>query len=193
MKATGLYDEFRFTHEYYGDLTHGTPEFLPWHRWFLYNFEKALQKVTGKCIYVPYWDWERDADHESTSPVFDSETFGSYGGVMEGNNCTIDGIVNSETTLFRYASYFEEGLTSTCLQRDFNEHIPFSGEAQVLGLITNTERYANDDVEGEDGFRNILESTPHANVHVRIGGHMRTNASPDDPLFCKYGNIVATC
>jgi len=32
MKASGIYDDFVYTHYTLGDLTHGTAEFLPWHR-----------------------------------------------------------------------------------------------------------------------------------------------------------------
>lgn len=31
-KESGLYDEFVFAHWFHADDTHGTPEFLPWHR-----------------------------------------------------------------------------------------------------------------------------------------------------------------
>jgi hypothetical protein len=32
MKESGVYDDFAFVHEFFGEQTHGTPEFLPWHR-----------------------------------------------------------------------------------------------------------------------------------------------------------------
>jgi hypothetical protein len=32
MKEAGIYDEFVYVHEFFATLTHGTPEFLPWHR-----------------------------------------------------------------------------------------------------------------------------------------------------------------
>src|SRR5204863_4329487 len=36
--------------------THGSPLFLPWHRAYLYFFEKALQdQVPG--VTLPWWDW----------------------------------------------------------------------------------------------------------------------------------------
>ena len=55
MKTDGYYDEFVVLHERMADFTHGTPLFLPWHRWFIYQFEKALQDQAGECIYLPYW------------------------------------------------------------------------------------------------------------------------------------------
>lgn len=40
---------------------HGSPIFLPWHRAYLYFFEKALQdRVPG--VTLPWWDWSHNHD-----------------------------------------------------------------------------------------------------------------------------------
>src|SRR3954469_14874898 len=37
---------------------HGTPEFLTWHRMFLFYFEKTLQASAGdNSLHLPYWDY----------------------------------------------------------------------------------------------------------------------------------------
>ncbi len=37
---------------------HGTPEFLTWHRMFLFYFEKTLQEAAqDKTLHLPYWDY----------------------------------------------------------------------------------------------------------------------------------------
>lgn len=44
---------------------HGSPLFLPWHRAYLYFFEKALQdRVDG--VTLPWWDWR---DHSEAIPA----------------------------------------------------------------------------------------------------------------------------
>lgn len=44
---------------------HGDPLFLPWHRAYLYFFEKALQdRVPG--VTLPWWDWR---DHSEALPA----------------------------------------------------------------------------------------------------------------------------
>lgn len=44
---------------------HGSPLFLPWHRAYLYFFEKALQdRVPG--VTLPWWDWR---DHSEPLPA----------------------------------------------------------------------------------------------------------------------------
>lgn len=46
---------------------HRGPAFLPWHRQFLGQFEKDLQRISGNPnLGLPYWDWEID----STFPDF---------------------------------------------------------------------------------------------------------------------------
>jgi tyrosinase len=61
--AQALHDDRGFQHHagIHGlplpiSCTHGTPLFLPWHRAYLYLFERALQdRVAG--VTLPWWDW----------------------------------------------------------------------------------------------------------------------------------------
>ncbi|KAJ5892138.1 N-acetyl-6-hydroxytryptophan oxidase ivoB [Penicillium subrubescens] len=49
--------------------------FLPWHRYFLWLFEKALREECGYKGYLPYWNWPLWAGNLHESPLFDgSET-----------------------------------------------------------------------------------------------------------------------
>ncbi len=41
------------------ECQHGWEQFLPWHRMFLYEFEKRLQEVVPD-VTLPYWDWPMD-------------------------------------------------------------------------------------------------------------------------------------
>src|SRR4051812_21470752 len=67
VKRRGEYDEFVRTHiAYYvsdGEdglrTAHMAPSFLPWHRRFLLDLERALRRVDAS-VTVPYWDWTRD-------------------------------------------------------------------------------------------------------------------------------------
>ncbi|KAF9504032.1 hypothetical protein BS47DRAFT_719667 [Hydnum rufescens UP504] len=42
-----LYDDFVFLHMEQNHWIHSTGFFLPWHRWFVYQFTKALQEQCG--------------------------------------------------------------------------------------------------------------------------------------------------
>jgi tyrosinase len=38
-------------------VAHGTDLFLPWHRAYLYRFERALQDLGDRGVTLPWWDW----------------------------------------------------------------------------------------------------------------------------------------
>ena len=40
---------------------HARDHFLPWHRWFVLQYENILQRIDCQ-ITVPYWDWSLVAD-----------------------------------------------------------------------------------------------------------------------------------
>jgi hypothetical protein len=79
LKASGVYDAFVHRHHEacmrlshlsgetaqitLRNSAHGGPAFLPWHRRFLRDFERALQEAAPETgITLPYWDWAADAD-----------------------------------------------------------------------------------------------------------------------------------
>jgi len=54
---------------------HFTPRFLPFHRIYLKEMEKALQQRGAP--YLPYWDWSLDSQKPWNSPILGPEYFGS--------------------------------------------------------------------------------------------------------------------
>ena len=89
------YDDFVRIHVNNNNFAHGVDTFLPWHRWFTYIFERALQRVSGNCnIFVPFWDWELDARNPSNAKVFENDTFGTRNG-RNNQNCVMDGVASS--------------------------------------------------------------------------------------------------
>ena len=55
MKNSGIHDEFVRIHLLNSGAAHGVPEFLPWHRWYIYQYEKAQQEYANVCsITLPY-------------------------------------------------------------------------------------------------------------------------------------------
>ncbi|KAG7365371.1 tyrosinase central domain containing protein [Nitzschia inconspicua] len=192
MKVDGIYDEFVWLHNEVALQTHYTVEFLPWHRWFTWQFEKAMQEFTGRCIYIPYWDWERDSGREWASHVFHEDTLGTWSGtrLQNGRQCTADGIASSFGTPFQ-SSMSETG--QSCLERVFLSGFSFSGEAEVLALITNYDQYADTvpgQQDGMNGFRVDYEAGPHLLVHGIVGGQMESHFSVADPLFWLHHSNV---
>jgi hypothetical protein len=145
--------------------------------WFIWQFEKALQHHTGKCLYLPYWDWEIDAGQEWDASVFHPDTFGRWGATtaVGGRNCVSEGIANMYDSPFQWSLGYANGPEG-CLERDFLPDFSWSGEAEVLAIIANYEQYA-DTTPGDDqlnGFRVDFEAGPHRLVHSIISGHFST-------------------
>ena len=63
----------------------------PNHRWYVWIFERELQRISGTCLTIPYWDWERPSSFET---VLHPETFGTN----NGGGCVTDGIARDWTT-----------------------------------------------------------------------------------------------
>src|SRR5262249_30394054 len=55
---------------------HGGPAFLPWHREFLLEFERELQKVDPK-VTIPYWDFT--APNQPNATIFSPNFLGGNG------------------------------------------------------------------------------------------------------------------
>ena len=175
LKRNGTYDTFVRVHIENERAVHGTPEFLPWHRWFIYQFELALRSVADppyRCMSLPYWDWELDSGNEGASSVFALETFSSFEGTNENGRC-------------QFQINHGRG-TGSCLRRTLNFDFPFWGEARVAALIRRYSQYGDDfssDRTRNNGFRAALEGGPHAATHNFIGGSMIDESAPNDPLF----------
>ncbi len=175
LKANGVYDAFVRVHVENERAAHGTAEFLPWHRWFIHQFELALRSVADppyRCMSLPYWDWELDAGNERISSVFSRETFSSFEGTRRNGRC-------------RFPIYLGNGLGS-CLRRAFNFDFVFWGEGRVVALIRGYSQYGDDfpnNPNRVNGFRAALEGGPHAAIHNFIGGSMTNQNAPNDPLF----------
>ncbi len=59
IKASGIYDQFVLRHaNAIMRAIHRSPAFLPWHRRFIWDLERELQRVSGNPnLGLPYWNW----------------------------------------------------------------------------------------------------------------------------------------
>jgi tyrosinase len=77
--AKSRFDDFVVTHIQQTLQIHYSGVFQPWHRWFVYQYEKALRDECGYTGYQPYWDWPRYARAPQDSPLFNGDPY-SLGG-----------------------------------------------------------------------------------------------------------------
>ncbi|MFD5556149.1 tyrosinase family protein [Streptomyces sp. NPDC127068] len=204
LKRKGRYDEFVRVHiDYYvadGDtnrrVAHMAPSFLPWHRRFLLEFERALQRE-APGVTVPYWDWTA-----ARSPVGSPWTDDLLGGTGRGTERRV------ATGPFARANGWivRENITDDdFLVRDLGRPSnPFALPSKdELALAMRESVY---DVEPwnstvSSGFRNGLEGWTgvrtgdgrwrnHNRVHRWVGGTMLGGASVNDPVFWLHHSFV---
>nr|WP_223198436.1 tyrosinase family protein [Solihabitans fulvus] len=191
MKKQGTYDGFVATHNTFimndRDTSpragHRAPSFLPWHRQFLLEFERALQKVDAS-VSLPYWDWT--ADNSTSASLWADDFLGGDGQPGDG-----------QVTTGPFA-----GSTGNWPIREGASDAPFLTRSLGTGVGALPTRTDLDAVlaigvydvapwnsTSGDGFRNGLEGWArtgpelHNRVHVWIGGAMGTGYSPNDPVF----------
>jgi tyrosinase len=204
IKRTGEYDEFVRTHiDYYvsdGDgglrTAHMAPSFLPWHRRFLLDMEKALRRV-DESVTVPYWDWTRH--RTPTSLPWTDDLLGGTGRRSDRQVMTGP---------FAYGTghwTIKEGITDVeYLMRDLGR----SRDPIALPTGEDVERALAEPVydaspwnsASAKGFRNKLEGWGHGRgsaswlnhnrVHRWVGGHMLGAASVNDPVFWMHHAYV---
>ncbi|MFB7864879.1 tyrosinase family protein [Streptomyces sp. NPDC056069] len=195
LKRTGRYDTFVTTHNAFimsdtdtsDRVGHRSPSFLPWHRRFLIEFERALQSVDA-TVTLPYWDWT--ADRTSRSSLWAPDFLGGTGRARDGQ--VLDGAFaragNRWTVNVRVDG-------RDYLRRDLGaggRQLPTRAEVDsVLAMETYDTAPWN---SSSDGFRNHLEGwrgvNLHNRVHVWVGGQMATGVSPNDPVFWMHHAFV---
>ncbi|MFF2849636.1 tyrosinase family protein [Streptomyces sp. NPDC058001] len=203
VKRSGRYDDFVRTHvEYYvsdGDrglrVAHMAPSFLPWHRQFLLEFERALQQE-APGVTVPYWDWIVDR-----SPVAGPWTDDLLGGTGRGP----DREVKTGPFTRRNGWVIDDGVTDAeFLVRDLGRpsnplELPTRGELDGA-MRESVYDVSPWDSTSSSGFRNRLEGWTrergdgrwrnHNRVHRWVGGNMLGGASVNDPVFWLHHSYV---
>ncbi|MGW0864584.1 tyrosinase family protein [Streptomyces sp. NPDC002611] len=197
VKRRGEYDEFVRMHiEYFSAdgeqglrAAHMGPSFLPWHRRFLLDLERALRRVDSS-VTVPYWDWTRD--RTTTSAPWTDRLLG-------GDGRRSDHQVMTGPFAYRHGDW---PIKVNVTDRDFLTR-ELGRPRKPVALPTKSELasalkdpvydVAPWDSTVTRGFRNKLEGwgtgrgdtawRNHNRVHGWVGGDMLGGASVNDPVF----------
>ncbi|MEV8508535.1 tyrosinase family protein [Actinoplanes sp. NPDC051475] len=189
LKRNGRYDEFVRTHNSFilsdSDngvrVGHRSPSFLPWHRQFLLDFERALQAI-DPSVNLPYWNWTVDRD--TTSSIWGADFMG-------GNGRSSDGRVTTGPFAFSGGNWTVNVRTDSrnYLRRALGANgqpLPTAAQLQSVLAITTYDA-APWNSTSATGFRNNVEGwrgpNLHNKVHVWVGGDMTAGTSPNDPVF----------
>ncbi|MFD3535053.1 tyrosinase family protein [Streptomyces sp. NPDC058664] len=204
LKRSGVYDDFVRTHiDYYTSdgegrlrVAHMAPSFLPWHRKFLLEFERALRRV-DPTVTVPYWDWTRD--NTPAASLWNDDFMGGNG--RRGDLQVMTGPFARAGGRWTITHGMTEG---TFLTRDFGrprDPITLPTGADLDEVMRETVYdVAPWNSTSASGFRNRLEGWApgrgnerfriHNRVHRWVGGLMLGGASVNDPVFWLHHSFV---
>ncbi|MBD2041919.1 tyrosinase family protein [Microcoleus sp. FACHB-672] len=167
------------------NAAHGRAGFLPWHRAFIYEFERALQTV-DPTVTIPYWDW---TDINGSQNVLFTNNF--LGGNGINPNGTPGGPV--QTGPFTAANGWVQRSdlsgdvwlgTSTGrqpLRRNLGVFAPRT--ATNRGMITAAQENTALNTTSYLTLNTRLELNIHNPMHNWVGGSMNTMTSPNAPEF----------
>lgn len=133
---------------------HGNWFFLPWHRAYLMHFENICRKLLSDDTFMlPYWNW-------TTTPRIPSSFWEEGSPLNHARDITSTGEVPAE--------YVGRSVIDAIMA--IPDFVTF-GSGPAPGLRMGPRRSGQ------------LESVPHNNVHMELGGDMASFMSPLDPIF----------
>ena len=161
-------------------LLHHMPQiFLPWHRWYLLEFESFLRQIDCR-ITIPYWDWSKDTKHwarkTKARDVWNAGPHGLGGDGILPRGCVIEGP-------FREGVFFiPETIGEDCLKRKFNLSCSLPSREQIQEKV-NDENFT--------AFENFIRDRIHPALHDCVGGHMLKHHSASfTPEFWIHHSFV---
>ncbi|KAH6686971.1 hypothetical protein F5X68DRAFT_240442 [Plectosphaerella plurivora] len=173
------WDELQAAHVAQVQFIHKVGAFFPWHRWFLSIHEDLLRSECGYKGPYPYWDEQNDFELGpiEQASIFSADPITGFGsGIVDANNCTIDGAFANK--LFDLTITLERVPPGQCLMRRLDqEQYRLTSQPFVDNCLAKEDFVSFADCLGGD-------LQPHGGGHVAVGGTMgNPSLSPADPLF----------
>ncbi|KAK0735922.1 hypothetical protein B0T18DRAFT_256621, partial [Schizothecium vesticola] len=182
-------DDFAYTHAILYNQIHNFAAFLPWHRYYVMVYEKALRDCgyTGTAM---YWNWVNDWAAPSKAAVWHNVTGFGGNGVETNPNDIRKRVIDGPFKNWR-PQFWHSSVQPHALSRDWST--AQNGDPELRGAFYSPTAMVPVNAKTVfDEFRAALEDGPHAAVHGGVGaaddnrglGDMGfNNASPSDPLF----------
>lgn len=178
-KITGVFKNFREMHKdrVALDQAHTFSAFLPWHRAYLLDLERELQRK-DKAVTLPFWRFDRPAPN-----VFHPEFMGRP---TQANNGTLT--FAASNLLSQWQSDGPPGISRRFRFAPLTSGANVSNQATTLALggprpnafFDNGGSFGEGDLQG---FR-TMEGDPHGFAHTSFLGVIADpGTAPRDPLF----------
>ncbi|KLU85477.1 hypothetical protein MAPG_04500 [Magnaporthiopsis poae ATCC 64411] len=205
--ARSRFDDFTFAHIQQTMKIHYTGNFQPWHRFFMWSYEKALKEECGYQGFHPYWDWAKYAAAPQDSPIFNGddtslggngEWIGPHGGVNLSASTADNplqlpgGLGGGRVTKGPFANRTillgpgeDLGGNPRPWKRDVGPavNMRWANYTTILDLLRAPDITAFRFVS--EGYKDTLKIGTHGAGHYVISGDPGGNAftSPNDPAF----------
>ena len=191
LKQRGIYDQFVLRHANANpSAIHRSPAFLPWHRRFIWDFERELQRISGNPqLALPYWNWPEGGSNAS---MWGDDLLG-------GNGDSVTQVVTNgpfkrgDWTVINSGGRQSGPLTRAFGRESWARSLPTLQQILQVLSITPYDR-PNWSASVVQSFRNQLEGFSGPNLHNRghgwVGGSMLPMTSPNDPVFFMHHCMV---
>ena len=185
LHSAGHFDKYWFAHqEAFDKGIHGmnyepyAPLFLVWHRAFILNFERELQKINPD-VTVPYWKFDEPSFLPGQRSIFSSDFLGEH---VSGHN-----IVQFDDNLSANPNPWFDWRTSVStrpLARDRHPDRQDVFDGVIRGPVNADElaKILADENNHRDAGGQI-EFKYHNGPHAHVGGWITNRYAPADPLF----------
>jgi tyrosinase len=191
LKSTGIYDQFVLRHaNAIMNSIHRSPAFLPWHRRFIWDFEKELQRVSGNPdLGLPYWNWPSGG---ASASMWNDDLLGGTGD--PGTQIVNSGPFRSgEWTIINSSGVAAGPLTRAFGNESWAQSLPAQQEIDAVMSVTPYD-VSPWNTSSNPSFRNQNEGWVGPNLHNRghgwVGGSMLPMTSPNDPVFFMHHCMV---
>ncbi|XP_028405793.1 putative tyrosinase-like protein tyr-3 [Dendronephthya gigantea] len=161
--------------DYFNKGIHTQTYFLPWHRWFLVQYENILREIDSD-ITVPYWDWSLVANEVFENDFWapDDSGFGGNGDPLK-SNCV-------QTGPFREDAFsLIQSAGGGCLKRGFNGRVQDAVKVQEL-LRYSAEEFST--------FEKLLRTIFHNNFHCCVEKTMCSVDAASAPEFLMHHGFI---
>ncbi|HEY1375854.1 MAG TPA: tyrosinase family protein [Gemmataceae bacterium] len=163
---------------------HGNWWFLPWHRGYLYFFERIIRKMSGDDTFaLPYWPWELPGQDVLPAPFRVAMYQGAPNALFDGTR-----------TIANQGGPLQPGPFSTfaggwAYAKTMDQFTDIAADLSFGGVQVPKTTLPQKPVSQEHG---VMESQAHDQIHVLVGssrpneidGNMRhPQTAARDPIF----------
>lgn len=142
-------------------LHHMPQIFLPWHRWYLLEFENFLRQIDCR-VTIPYWNWSSISVQWTQGSVWSPAPHGLGGNGVLPSRCVMDGPFRKNEFRLPWSA------GGGCLKRDFNFSCSLPNLEDTWNLVM---------LENFTIFEQLIREQYHTKFHDCVGGNMAHHAT----------------